>query len=62
MNSVFTLSSPPTPNGPYAAELILPIRQSARLQQKHLLILESDSQSDPPKSVEVDPSTTTDSI
>ena len=58
MNSVGTSSSP-TPNGLLAAEPILHLRQSTRLQQIYLLNLASDSQSDPIKSVEVDPSTST---
>ena len=54
MSSVYTLSDP-SPNGMSATEPILPFRQSARLQQKHLLNLASDSQSDAPKSSGFDP-------
>ena len=58
MSSVYTLSDQ-SPIGLSATEHILPLRQSARLQQKHSLNLASDSQSDPPKSVGVDLSTPT---
>ena len=53
MSSVYTLSDP-SPNDLSVTEHILPLRQSARLKQKHSLSLASDSQSDPAKSLGVD--------
>ena len=56
MSSVYTLSDP-SPNVLSVTEHILPLRQSARLKQKHSLSLASDRQSDPAKSLGVDLST-----